>query len=153
MNITKQRLKEIIKEEVDAAISEQRPPLPPPPPRKQTRRPPPPPRKPTSRPPAPPQKAQSSAGDKTFERFANMLLRVITRGLGPGYTEREMFEAMIHFLNEGGASIPRGGRNPEKAIIDFGNSADDQELINITRRAFAKAAKGIKAYKQQMRKR
>ena len=71
MKITKQRLKEIIKEEVDAAISEQRPPLPPPPP----------PRKPTRRPPPPPKKAQASAGDKTFERFANMLLRVITRGL------------------------------------------------------------------------
>lgn len=143
MKITKQRLKEIIKEEVDAAISEQRPPLPPPPP----------PRKPTRRPPPPPKKAQASAGDKTFERFANMLLRVITRGLGPGYTEREMFEAMIYFLNEGGASIPRGGRNPEKAIMDFGDDVGDQEAIKIVRTAFAKAAKGIRAYKQQMRKR
>jgi hypothetical protein len=142
MKITKQRLKEIIKEEVDAAISEQRPPLPPPPP----------PRKPTKRPPPPPPKAQANAGDKAFERFTNMLLRVINRGLGPEYTEREKLEAMIYFLNEGGANIPRGGRNPEKAIIDFSIAADDEELLNITRRAFAKAAKGIKAYKQQMRK-
>ena len=142
MKITKQRLKEIIKEEVDAAISEQRPPLPPPPP----------PRKPTKRPPPPPKKAQASAGDKAFERFTNMLLRVINRGLGPEYTEREKLEAMIYFLNEGGANIPRGGRNPEKAIIDFSIAADDEELLNITRRAFAKAAKGIRAYKQQMRK-
>ena len=161
METTKQRIKEILKEEIDSAINEQRPPLPPPPPRRPAQKParklpPPPPRSKASksarRPPPPPKKTQGSADVKTFDRFTKLVHKVIVRGLGSEASERDILEALIYFMNEAGARIPRGGRNPEKSIRNWFDSTD-QDVTKVLRTTFVKATKGIKAYKQQMRKR
>jgi hypothetical protein len=142
MKITKTRLKEIIKEELEHAISEQRPPLPP---RSSNAA------KPTRRPPAPPKKGGSAGAEqgKTYNRFASLLMKALQRGLGPEANERDIAEAAVFFLNEAGANLAKGGRNPQKQISQYLDGLDQREATNVLRSAFAKASKGIKAYKQQ----
>tara|TARA_R110002012_G_scaffold39577_1_gene109433 strand:+ start:199 stop:687 length:489 start_codon:yes stop_codon:yes gene_type:complete len=145
MKITKTRLREIIKEELDHAISEQRPPLPPPPPRSKAA-------KPTRRPPAPPKKGGSAGAEqgKTYNRFASLLMKALKRGLGSEASERDIAEAAVFFLNEAGANLRSGGRNPQKQISQYLDGLDQREATNVLRSAFAKASKGIKAYKQKV---
>ena len=144
MKITKTRLREIIKEELEHAISEQRPPLPPPPPRSKAA-------KPTRRPPPPPKKGGSAGVEqgKTYNRFASLLMKTLKRGLGPEASERDIAEAALFFLNEAGANLRTGGRRPEKQVSQYLDGLDDREATNVLRSAFAKASKGMKAYKQQ----
>ena len=126
MKITKTRLREIIKEELEHAMSEQRPPAPPP---------------------------RASGGGmeqaKTYSRFSNLLMKTLKRGLGPEASEREIAEAAVFFLNQAGANLRGGGRNPQKQISQYLDGLDQREATNVLRSAFAKASKGMKAYKQQ----
>ena len=126
MKITKTRLTEIIKEELEHAMSEQRP-------------------------PAPPPRASGGGAEqaKTYSRFASLLMKTLKRGLGPEASERDIAEAAVFFLNEAGANLRRGGRNPQKQISQYLDGLDQREATNVLRSAFAKASKGMKAYKQQ----
>ena len=103
------------------------------------------------RPPAPPRPASGGGVEqaKTYSRFSNLLMKTLKRGLGPEASERDIAEAAVFFLNQAGANLRGGGRNPQKQISQYLDGLDQREATNVLRSAFAKASKGMKAYKQQ----
>ena len=125
MKITKTRLREIIKEELEHAMSEQRPPLPPPPPKK-----------------------GSSAGveqGKTYNRFANIIQKVIVNGLGElASSQNEVRRAMMFFLGRASGKPVRGrGMSGITKLLD---SMSEREATDLLRKTYALVGRNIKTY-------
>jgi hypothetical protein len=127
MKITKIRLRQIIKEELEHAMSEQRPPMPPPPPRSKT-------------------KDAGIEQAKTYNRFAKILEKVIVKGLGDlGSDENEVIRATKFFLSRAsGKRVP--GRGGQASLTKFLDSMSEREATDLLRKTYALAAKNMKKY-------